>query len=302
LSNLLGLFWNNLLPIFIIAGIGYAVGRWRQIDPKPLSQVIFYILTPALIFDLIAKSEMQSADIFKMGAVTILTTLLLAGLAWFASRIIKLRRTLIAAVILVSIMPNAGNYGLSVNLFAFGEEALAHATVFFSFSVIMMYTLGVFVASLGQTDLKGSFLVLARVPAVYAVVAGILALMLNLQLPLPLDRSLTLLSNATIPAMLLLLGLQFRGLQRNSHPKALATATVLRLVISPVLAFGFGMVFALQGSAIQAAVTEAAMPTAVTSTVLATEYDLEPAFIANVVFYTTIISPLTLTPLLALLG
>lgn len=302
MSNLVALFWNNLLPIFIITAIGYAVGRWRQIDPKPLSQIIFYVLTPCLIYDLIAYSEMRSADILRMGAVTILMTLLLAALAWVASRILKLRRTLIAAVILVTIMPNAGNYGLSVNLFAYGEPALAHATVFFSFSVIMMYTLGVFVASLGQTNLKGAVLGLARVPAVYAVLGGIIALVLGLRLPLPIERSLSLLSSATIPAMLLLLGLQFRGLQRNSNQRALVVATVLRLVVSPVLGYGLGLAFTLQGPALQAAVTEAAMPTAVTSTVLATEYDLEPAFIANVVFYTTIISPLTLTPLLALMG
>jgi predicted permease len=58
----------------------------------------------------------------------------------------------------------------------------------------------------------------------------------------------------------------------------------------------------LQGSALQAGVTEASMPTAVMATVLATEYDVEPAFVTTVVTTTTLLSPLTLTPLLALLG
>jgi hypothetical protein len=38
------------------------------------------------------------------------------------------------------------------------------------------------------------------------------------------------------------------------------------------------------------------------TTVLATEYDIEPAFITTAVFTSTLLSPLTLTPILALLG
>jgi len=54
--------------------------------------------------------------------------------------------------------------------------------------------------------------------------------------------------------------------------------------------------------ALQAGVVEAATPTAVLSTVLATEFNTEPTFVTTVVFTTTVLSPLTLTPLLAYLG
>jgi predicted permease len=52
----------------------------------------------------------------------------------------------------------------------------------------------------------------------------------------------------------------------------------------------------------QAGISESAMPTAVVMTVLATEYDIEPSFITTVVFMSTLLSPLTITPLLAYLG
>jgi predicted permease len=58
----------------------------------------------------------------------------------------------------------------------------------------------------------------------------------------------------------------------------------------------------LKGAAFQAGMVEAAVPTAITATVLATEYDIEPAFVTTAVLISTLLSPLTLTPILAYLG
>jgi len=302
LSNLLDLFWNNLLPIFLIAGIGYLVGRWLRISPKPISQIIFYIFSPALIFDLISNSQLSITTIFQVGAIVTSIALILSLLAYLIGKAFHLERKLLAAVIMLAILPNAGNYGLSVNLFAFGDEALAYASLYFSFSVILTYTLGVIIASLGTVDVKTSFRSLLKVPAIYAVSLAFIFMAYQLQLPLPVERAISLLSDATIPAMLVLLGLQLQSITRNLHITALSISTILRLVVSPLLGFAISLLLGLQGAALQAVVSESAMPSAVTNTVLATEYNLEPAFVASVVFYTTILSPLTVTPLLALLG
>ena len=54
----------------------------------------------------------------------------------------------------------------------------------------------------------------------------------------------------------------------------------------------------LEGTARQAGILQASMPSAVLCIILATEYDLEPELVTSVVFFTTLLSPLTLTPLL----
>jgi len=58
----------------------------------------------------------------------------------------------------------------------------------------------------------------------------------------------------------------------------------------------------MTGPSYQAVVLEAAMPVAVLTTILATEFDAEPTFVTTAVLVTTLISPFTLTPLLAFLG
>ncbi len=76
----------------------------------------------------------------------------------------------------------------------------------------------------------------------------------------------------------------------------------LRLVGGAVLAIAAARVFGLEGPARQAGILEAAMPSAVVTIILASEYEVEPSFVTSVVFVTTLLCPFTLTPLMALLG
>ena len=45
-------------------------------------------------------------------------------------------------MVLTVLLPNAGNFGLSANLFAFGEEGLAQASLFFVTASVLSYTVG----------------------------------------------------------------------------------------------------------------------------------------------------------------
>jgi predicted permease len=82
----------------------------------------------------------------------------------------------------------------------------------------------------------------------------------------------------------------------------LILTTGVRLLVAPLLAFGLTRLFGMSGPSYQAVVLESAMPVAVMTTILATEFDAEPTFVTASVLVTTLLSPLTLTPLLAFLG
>jgi predicted permease len=218
------------------------------------------------------------------------------------SKLFHLQRSMTAAVILTSMSMNAGNFGLSLNLFSFGEEGLAQASIFFVVSSLLTNAFGVAVASLGTAGLKESLLRLRKVPMIYAVILALFFTWRGWQLPLPLDRTTQLLGDASIPAMLILLGLQLQTNQQKSHIPGLILANSLRLVGGAALGLILGPIFGLQGVALQAGVTQAATPTAVISTVISTEFNSEPAFVTSAVFTTTLLCPLTLTPLLYFLG
>jgi len=302
LSGLIPLFINNLLPILLIAGIGFLLGKWFKITPRSLSQVIFYIFSPALVFRLLAQSQLSNQDILKTILFAVLLLVILGLLTWLAGKLLRLDRKMMAAVMITALFMNAGNYGLPVTNFAFGETALAFASLFFVTTATLTNTVGVVIASSGSTSLLQAIKGLIRLPTIYALLLGIFFVRLGWQLPSALDRTVALLADASIPAMLVLLGLQFVNLKMDGQFRPLILVTVMRLLVSPLLAFGLSRLFDLTGPAHQASVLEAAMPAAVLTTVLATEFDSLPAFVTTVVLATTLLSPFTLTPLLALLG
>jgi len=102
--------------------------------------------------------------------------------------------------------------------------------------------------------------------------------------------------------MLVLLGLELQRAEWTRNLRALGISTVLRLLVGPFVGMGLSSLFGLNASARQAGITEAAMPSAVLTTVLASEYDLDSSLVTAIVFTTTLLSPLTLTPLLLYLG
>ena len=232
-----------------------------------------------------------AASVLIMGAIT-------AVIAYA----LRLKRSILVALVLTVMFGNAGNFGLSLNLFAFGEDAVAYAAIFFVTSAILVYTLGVVLASWGKSNLRSAVTGVFKFPVIYAVILAIIYKFYNWQLPLPLDRTISLLSNAAIPVMIVLLGIQLYNSKLSKEAFPVGLSNLLRLVVSPVLAIGLAALFRLEGTAYQAGVLETAVPTAVLTTVLATEFDIEPALVTTAVVTSTLLSPLTITPLLAFLG
>ena len=303
MTLLLQIFINNILPIFLAAGTGFALGRSLRPDLKTVSRLALYVFSPCLVITSLTHNELSNADFWQMALFTLAILAIMAMLALVAGLALRLERRLLVTLVIASVFVNGGNYGLAVNKFAFGDAALARAVVYFVFSTITVYTAGVAIASFGKLPLRHALAQVLTLPAFYGlIVAGILRAT-GWQLPLALERPITLLSQAAIPVMLVLLGLQIA--ETRAWPRArmglILLASLLQLVIAPIAALLLAGAMGLTGVTRQAAVLEASMPTAVITTVLAVEYDLDNAFVTGTVVLSTLLSPLTLTLLIAYL-
>jgi hypothetical protein len=302
LNDLLPIFVNNLLPIFLIAGTGALLGHFTSVNPRFLSQLILYIFSPCLIFVLLTSNKLSNDQLVKVILFSFIFIFIIGGITWVASRLIKADRTMSTSMILTTMFTNAGNYGLPVVLFAFGETGLGIASLYFVTNICVAFTAGTLIASMGSMDFSKALANLFKLPLVYAVILAILFMNTGWSVPVPLERTTKLLGDATIPSMLILLGLQLKTVRLTDKLLPLGAVSAVRLLLSPLLAVLLLPWFGLSGVAVQALTLQAGMPTAVITTMLATEYDAEPSFATASVFLTTLISPLTLTPLMALLG
>ncbi len=296
-------FVNNLLPVLLCAATGFVLGRTLHPDIKTTSRLAFYIFSPCLVFVSLERVEITGGELGKLVAFTFAMSCIIGALAYLVGLSLKANRHLIASLVVASMFVNSGNYGLAATKFAFGEDALARALVCFVFGTVVVYTLGVLIASMGKFPAGQALRRMLRVPAIYGLVAAGLVRQMDWEIPLFVDRSVTMLGDASIPLMLVLLGLQIA--ETRSWPRnrmgLIAASAFLQLVGSPLIGLFLARWMGLTGASLQAAVLQASMPAAVVTTVLAVEYDLDRTLVSGVVVITTILSPLTLTPLIAYL-
>ncbi|PWH11960.1 MAG: hypothetical protein DDG60_15640 [Anaerolineae bacterium] len=295
-------FANNILPILLISAAGFLVGKTFEVDSRAIGRSLFYFFTPILVFNLLLSNQLPATEVFRIGGIAFGVILSSGVMALLGGLVLRLERTALISSLLTAMFANNGNYGLPLIAFAFGQDALAHSGLYFVFASLLTNTLGVLIASLGHLDLRQALLGLFRVPTIYAALLAVLIHEIGIALPLPLERTIGLAANATLPLMIFLLGLELRHVRWTNSRRALGLSTTVRLLIGPLLGFAFVALFGLTGSARQAAVMEASMPCAVANANLAAEYRLDTSLVAATVLVSTLLSPLTLTPLILFLG
>ena len=301
-AELFTTFANNLLPILLIAAAGYILGKTLTVDSRTIGRMVFYIFSPLLVFNLMVTSQLNLQQALTTVGYTTAVIAVMGLIAFILGKIFQLERAHLLAVILTVAFGNTGNYGLPLVKFAFGDEALAVASIFYVTTTILFNTVGVVIASLGHLDLKSAILGVFKLPILYAVTVALLVKGFGIQIPLPLSRTIEIAANGAIPAMIILLGLELTRIEWTHSMRAMSVGVATKLLIGPLIGLLLASLFGLQGHTRQGSVIEAAMPAAVATTVVATEYNLEPSLVTAIVFFGTVLSPLTLTPLIVFLS
>jgi len=301
MTSFLAVVYNVLAPIFLIIGLAVLLDRRFALDPRVFSRVVIYLFSPCLVFGGIAGSDLQLGEMGLILAMAALSSLLMAVVGWGLVRLLHFERKLASAFILSVALINAGNYGLPLNEFAFGRAGLQRAIPFFVVTAVIGSTLGVYVASRGAASVRRSLLNVLLVPLPYATVLGFIVSVNNIPLPLPVERAVTLLGQAAVPCMLVILGLQLSRTSVKGRIGPIALATVTRLVVAALIAIPLSGLIGLSGLARQVSIMQASMPTAVTAGVLATEFGSDAEFTTAVILVSTLVSIVTLSTLLTVL-
>lgn len=295
------IFVTDLLPVFAIAGVGFLLARFAGVAVQAVSRLTFHALAPALVFNVLVTSTLDRSQFGRMVLFYALVAASAALMARLAAIPLRLDRRTLSAFMLVVVCSNAGNYGLPVTSLAFGQEALAFASVYFIASAIFSYTGGVLLAASGRRSIGDALRGLVRVPAFYGALAAMLIMSTGTTVPATVLTPVGMLSDSALPLMVLVLGMQLERATMPERPIVVAVAITVSLVLTPLASIGWAHVVGLRGAAFQAGVLQASMPTAVMTTILALEFDSLPQFVTSVVCIATLISPITITLLIAYL-
>jgi predicted permease len=302
INDLLSVFANNILPIVLLSGAGFVLAKLLHVDPRSLGRVVFYVFSPILIFNLLLENQLNLREAGGVILFTISIVMIMGLITFLLGSLLKLERHALMAVLITTMFANTGNYGLPLVSFAFGEEALPYAGIYFVTTTFLFYSVGVFLASLGHMHIRDAALGLLKIPTLYAVLLAVVINSFDIQVPMPILRTAELAAGGTIPLMLILLGVELSRVEVASNLRAMQLSVGLRLLAAPLLGLLLAALFGVMGLARQAVITQVSMPSIVSSTVLATEYQLDSKLVTAIIFISTLLSPLTLTPLLVFLG
>ena len=302
INDLLSVFANNILPIILLSGAGFALAKALHIDSRSLGRVVFYVFSPILIFDLLLNNHLNLQEAGIVIGFTIILVLTMGLITYLLGSLLKIERPVLMTILITAMFANTGNYGLPLVAFAFGEEALPYAAIYFVTTTFLFFSVGVFLASLGHMNVKEAALGLFKIPSLYAVLLAVLINIFHIEIPTPILRTADLAAGGSIPLMLILLGVELSRVEVSGNLRAMQLSVALRLLIAPLIGLLLATLLGVQGLARGAVITQASMPSIVSSAVLAMEYQLDSKFVTAVIFISTILSPLTLTPLLVLLG
>lgn len=277
-----------VIPVFIVAGVGYVLRRSHNLDAKTLSTLNLYLFVPALVFMSISQHEIEWT-LFARVAVASLATFLIM---WALLGGIASRRGLTGGAygaFLLTMFMNLGNFGLPVCKFAFGDEGLAYAVVVLVCGSFLQNSAGIYFATRSRLRVDQALLRVFQYPLIYAFAAALIAQRIGWQPPSVFSRAVEITAGAAIPVQLMILGIQLAETRLDTSPDVFLAGGI-RLVAAPVLAVGVAWLVGLEGLAAKIFILQMSGPVAVGMAAYGVQFDVAPRFLSSVVSWTFLLS------------
>lgn len=219
-----------ILPVFLMIFAGYGYTRLRgptvKSDLAAVNRLSIELLCPLLLFSALASKEFDLLANLPLLLAGILIALGSGLIAWPVARLLGYDvRTFVPPMI----YNNCGNMGLPLAALAFGSAGLSEAVALFMACSLVYFTVGIRILEGPREGSKRASLKVFASPMMLAMIAGMSFAALKISLPEALLQALRLLGEASIPLMLLALGVRMTDVKFDQWHIGLVGAAVCPL-------------------------------------------------------------------------
>ncbi|RFU61017.1 AEC family transporter [Bacillus sp. V59.32b] len=290
-------FLSVLLPIFGIFALGFIGQKKFHFDTKGISTMALYLMSPVLVFRTFYTTEFTFEAVYMI-VYTFGLCMALILVVYLVSFLKKYSIPETCGMILASSFMNNGNYGTPVAFLLFGAVGLDYAIVLMVIQQLLMCTVGVYYAAKGSPEgngVRSAINAVKRMPIVYGAMVGFVFQYIDIPLSAPVLSAVDLVADATIPTIMLTLGMQLANISIKQIEKSrISISLILKLAISPVIAYIITLFLPVDDLLKQIMIIMAAMPTAANTTMYALQFNTEPDFVSSATFISTTLSLATL--------
>ncbi|MBQ6511572.1 AEC family transporter [Methanobrevibacter sp.] len=276
------------------------VGFFEKSDRDLISNIVLYIALPAMIFTNLRSANI-SHDMLFLPIIGIITSILLLIPAYLYCRIRNYDKKTTWTILIASSIMNTGFIGFPVCMGVFGQQGFLNAVFYDLSTSAMVVAYGVILARKFSGNAREVIINTVTFMPLWAVIFGLIFNAFDISLGYVLDSILNYLSDATIPMIMLALGisLDFSNVADNITDSAVVA--IIKLIISPLIVFALLMLLNIKGLVFNVAILEAGMSTAGNALVLAITYDLDKDLMGSIIFTNVVASVITLTAIISLL-
>ena len=277
-----------IFPVFFVIGIGYFLGKKNpKIDTSFITNFGANIGSPAIVIYSVTTTGL-TFNIFVEYFIYYFIAIL--GFSLIGVIFLKFLKKDIIMELPPFIMPNTGNMGLPICLFAYGTQGLGIAGAISSLIILFHFTVGVFLASK-----KFSINVILKSPAFYAILFSVLLIYFEIEVPNFITNTTMLLTYATIFLILMSLGIALTRLKVFSFNSAIISS-IARVFFGPFVGFVIIYYFKLDGIAAGVLFIQCSMPSAILNYLVGSMYSPKKIVdsIASMIVVSTILSFITI--------
>lgn len=304
------ILWSNVLPLTLMIAVGFTMQRFFSLDIKTLSKLNFYVFSPAVIFKLLYTTDISLQLIWKVLLFAIIFMILQALAVEAAVRLRRLEGGMRGAMRNSVLFYNSANYGIPLNQLAFAANpyTLSVQIMVMVVQSLLPNTYGIYSVNAHRLDMRSMLRTIVSQPIIYVIPLAFILHGLSIELPQPVMTPIGYLSDAFIGTALVTLGVQLGSMKWSLNRNLLAnvlTSNFLRLLVGPALAAAvvwmLGFFLTIDKMMAAALIVSSAVPTSLSSVLLAVEFDNEPEFSSQAVFMSTVISIVTVSVVIYIL-
>ena len=277
-----------LFPVFFMVGIGYFIGKKNpKLDTSFITNFAANVGSPAMVFYAITTTGVTFSMFIEYFWYSLIAIFAFAIVGVIF--LIFLKKEIIRELP-PFVLPNVGNMGLPICLFAYGDLGLGIAATISSLVIFFHFTINVFLASK-----KFSLKLLLQSPPVYAIIISIIFIYYEIETPVFLVNTTMITAYTAIFLILMSLGIALTRLKVFSFKSAFISS-ICRVFIGPLIGLGIIKMFNLSGFAAGVFLIQCAMPSAVLTYLIGSMYSPKKIVdsIASMIVVSTIMSFITL--------
>ena len=266
---------NAVIPsaIYLLIGILLkTAGVVSDEDVKKFTRVVFVTLYPFIMFDnLYGKNIGENFDLLLV-VYSVLFTCLQIAVTWFAvSRLVKEDRNK-GTMIQSAFRSNIILMGLPVGINLFGKGNVTQVALVILFVVPIYNVMSVVVLERfrgGKADLVRTTKNVLKNPIILGAIAAGVVMLIGIKLPVPIEQTVSTLSDCTAPIAMILLGAALNLKGFSSDRKKIAFCVASKIMIWPAIGIAGAVWLGMRDVALIAVLLMLATPTALASYAMA---------------------------------